>query len=119
FEASLLVFMVFPTARLVLRGFSSVTILSARHRSASRAALRRCRNKMQGKLRAAHRPVLDLNRRAVQFGNAMHDREAEPGASLPAAIAAPEAAENQLALLLRNSRTVIADGHRSVFLYGE
>ena len=36
------------------------------------------RDKMQGKLRAAHHPVLDLNFRIVQFGYALHDRQAQP-----------------------------------------
>src|ERR1700761_5517607 len=111
--------MVFPTARLVLRGFFSGTILSARDRAASRAALWRCGNKMQRKLRAARRSVLDLDRRAMQFGNAMHNRKTKAGASLPAAIAAPEAAENQFAFFHRDSRTAIADRHRSVFLNSE
>src|SRR5271169_2343715 len=76
-------------------------------------------DKAKRKLRAAQDPVLDIDGRTVQFGDALHDREPKSAASLLVAIAPPEALEDQLALLVRNSGTAIEHRYRAIHLDDE
>src|ERR1700761_4878013 len=52
----------------------------------------------------------------MQFGNPLHDREPEPGRALLAAVAAPEAAEDQLAFVLADARALVEHADRGVSL---
>src|ERR1700761_7811429 len=91
-------------------------ILNAGDRGASSLRVRRSRNKMQGKLSAAHHPVLDRDAGAVQFGDPLHDRQTEARTALLVAVAPPEPAENQFAFLRRDAGATIPHRHRAVFL---
>lgn len=64
-------------------------------------------DEMDGELGATLGSVLHIDAGAVQFDNALHDRKPQSGAALLAAIATPEAAENQVPLLIRDSGTSI------------
>src|ERR1700758_3823877 len=94
-------------------------MLTARARPASSLGRCRGRNKVQGKLCAAHHPVLELDGRTMQLGDTLHDRQSEPGAALAVSVAPPEAAEDQLALLVRNAGPAILHRHRAVILDNE
>src|ERR1700744_425254 len=91
-----------PRGPSCLAGLLNAAMLTARGGPASSLGGCGCRNKMQGKLRAAHHPVLDLDGCTVQFGDALHDRQSKPRTALAVAVAPPEAAEDQLALPGRN-----------------
>src|ERR1700733_15356343 len=89
-------------------------MLTARDWPASSLGETGGRNKMQGKLRAAHHQVLDLDPRAVQFGDTLHDRQPQPRTALAVAVTPPEPVKDQIALLVRDAGAAVLHGYRAV-----
>ncbi len=70
----------------------------------------------QRELGAAGGTVLDADGRGVRIGDALHDREAEPGAAGAPPVAPPEALKDQLALVVLDAGALIEHVHGAAFL---
>src|SRR5262249_9979400 len=77
------------------------------------------RHEFQREARAVGLAVFDRDARGVQLGDALHDRKPETGAALLAAVAPPEAAEDQLALVLADAGSTVEHIDRAVILDDE
>src|ERR1700730_11344751 len=74
---------------------------------------------MDGELRPATNPALNVNARVMQFDDPPHYRESKPCISGLASIATPETAKDKVPFLLRDARTSIQHPHRAALLYNK
>src|SRR3984893_19574744 len=74
------------------------------------------RNKLDREPCTACGPILYRDGGAVQFDDALNDRESKSCTALLTAIAAPEPAEDKLSLFVQYARTLIQHTYLAVFL---